>query len=368
MRDKVSPALFILVIICFLLPFVDLSCGGQTLTLNGFDFVTGINIMDDREPPNPLAVAAVVMALAGAALCFWKSRWAQIIQSVIAIMGFLTLLTMKITFDRKVLGEGDAPIQIEWRIGYYLALLVFAGVAAYDLYQTFGGKGVSVGTDTGASASLTICPHCHRGNEPGSKWCQWCGGSMQAHREVNQADDRGRVNVPFQSAMLTQPVGAPPPAPSPPPSSSSPTGALTEPVRPAQPVVPIPPAGDPRVTIEESPTTPLRTDFKPAMDMDTSTIGFLRVERIGRCELIPILKSEFLIGSQNGTDYQEHSGDLGPIHARIEKANDGYYISSQQADGVISINDQKLGPTHMYPLRPGDVIRLGNVEYIFDLA
>ena len=39
---KFSPALFGLVILCFFLPFVNLSCSGQTvMTLTGFQLITG---------------------------------------------------------------------------------------------------------------------------------------------------------------------------------------------------------------------------------------------------------------------------------------------------------------------------------------
>lgn len=348
-KGKVSPALFILVIICFLLPFVDLSCSGQSFTINGFDFVTGTSMGGEKLPSNPLAVAAVVMALIGAALFFWKNSMTQIVQAVLGALGFISLAAMKITFERKIMGEADIPIQIEWRLGYYLAMLFFTGAIAYNLYQTFGNKSTVPINDFGSSASKTVCPHCHKYNESGNNWCQWCGGSLQAHIGESQADDRGQPTMPAQSAMLTQP-------------------ALTQPEVLTQPVAPTQPAAESVlvVEIEESPTVPLRTDIKA--QIDTTTVAFLRVERIGRCELIPIFKREFIIGSQNGSDYQEHSGNLGPINARIEKADNNYFICNQQAESITYLNDQRLSSSHIYPLQPGDVIRLGDVEYIFDLA
>lgn len=348
-KGKVSPALFILVIICFLLPFVDLSCSGQSFTINGFDFITGTSVAGEKLPPNPLAIVAITMALIGATLFFWKNSRTQIAQAVVGIIGFITLVAMKITFERKIMGEADIPIQIEWRLGYYLAMLFFTGAIAYNLYQTFSTKSTIPINNLGSSGSKTICPHCHKYNESTNSWCQWCGGSLQAHIGEKQADGRGQPTMPAQSAMLTQP-------------------ALTQPEVLTQPVAPTQPAVESVlvIDIEESPTVPLRTDIKA--ETDATPVAFLQVERIGRCELIPILKREFIIGSQNDSDYQEHSGNLGPINARIEKADNNYFICNQQADSITYLNDQRLSTSHMYPLHPGDVIRLGNIEYIFDLA
>ena len=395
-KSKVSPALFILVIICFLLPFVDLSCSGQSFTLNGFDFITGTSVAGEKLPSNPLAVAAVVMALIGAALFFWKNNGTQIAQTVAGVLGFISLAVMKSTFERKIMGEADIPIQIEWRLGYYLAMLFFTGAVAYSLYQTFSNKSTVPADNFGSSASKTVCPHCHKYNESTDNWCQWCGGSLQAHIGEIQAGDRGQPAVPARSAMPTQlaaesvlvvDIEESPTVPlrtdiKAETDAAGDRGQLTMPARSAmltqpapaqpevltQPVVPTQPAAESVLVVDigESSTVPLRTDIKA--ETDITPVAFLRVERIGRCELIPVLKREFIIGSHNGSDYQEHSGNLGPINARIEKADDNYFICNQQTDSITYLNDQRLSTSHIYPLQPGDIIRLGDVEYIFDLA
>ncbi len=46
---KFSPALFGVIILCFFLPFANLSCSGQTvMTLTGFQLITGTEYSDQN--------------------------------------------------------------------------------------------------------------------------------------------------------------------------------------------------------------------------------------------------------------------------------------------------------------------------------
>jgi hypothetical protein len=65
-RKKVSSATLILVLICFFMPFVTFSCGGQKLvTLSGMQLVTGTTIEEPQMfgPPKKTKLAPECMAL-----------------------------------------------------------------------------------------------------------------------------------------------------------------------------------------------------------------------------------------------------------------------------------------------------------------
>lgn len=115
-----------------------------------------------------------------------------------------------------------------------------------------------------------------------------------------------------------------------------------------------------------SPTVPLTV---PVMaEVDAGPIPFLRVQRVGRWELIPILKNEFIVGTDPVcSDYIEHSGNLGQSHAMIVKENDTFSIS-KSSEGVVQVNNQPVLSAQKCPLNPGDIISMGDVEYVFDLA
>ncbi|MBM3243119.1 hypothetical protein FJZ31_43220, partial [Candidatus Poribacteria bacterium] len=77
---KLSPAIFVIILICFFLPFVSASCGGQKLaTLSGVQLVTGTTVEGARPSEDifraekatqkvdtePLAIAALITTLVG---------------------------------------------------------------------------------------------------------------------------------------------------------------------------------------------------------------------------------------------------------------------------------------------------------------
>lgn len=332
-KEKVSPSLFILVIICFLLPFANISCAGHTESLAGIDLLTGFTVADSDVPPNPLAIIAVVAALIGAILYFLKNTAAHVIQTVLGILGIICLVALKILFTE---GANDKGLEVEWIIGYYMAFISFISATAFSIYMIFAPKNPVAVTPTMNTGSDILCPGCNRNNHPQNNWCQFCGANLKG-------------NVPGPINNFEQPI---------------PVHKFEPPKQYIEPVTPV--TSSSSNEIAESVTMPLRAESIPVLD--NQQVAFLRTQRIGRWELIPILKNDFIIGSDpSRADYQEHSGNLGQIHARIERNDESYRISNPQADCMSYVNDQKL-TAQMYPLNPGDVIRLNNIEYIFDLA
>lgn len=326
--EIVSLGLFVFVIVCFALPFTIFgNCSGFYLAMGAFG-----------DSPDPFAIAALVAAAAGGALFFWKDRAAVILQAVVGALGAIVLITMKVIYDQQSGGPG-------WAFGYFLTILGFAAIIAVNLYRISVRTGQPVATPAYNGGSTLRCPSCNSENNPGNNWCEVCGSAL---RGSSNAFSYNTPPVPA-SAAVTAPVRA------------VVTAAMPEESR-TQPL-----STPSKVEAAGGSTMPLAADHLP--QPAPGQLAFLRVQRVGRWELIPVLKNVFVIGSAQGsTDYQEHSGNLGHIHARIEKAAGGFGITKLGTDNVVYVNDQSLTDSSPHPLRAGDLIRLNNIEYIFDLA
>lgn len=146
---KFSPALFVLIIFCFVLPFVNLSCGGQTIvSLTGFQLMTGAdidasNMFDGLSNGNvdmgteenkkvdaqPFAFLAFAMALVGLVLGFIKVKAIAITNVIISALGFIFLILLKINLDGDAELSGQNIITLDYQIGYWGAVLLFLGGA-----------------------------------------------------------------------------------------------------------------------------------------------------------------------------------------------------------------------------------------------
>lgn len=139
---KLSPALFVLIIICFFMPFVNLSCSGQTImSLTGFQLITGADIKDqnmfgdvngtqtkqEKVDSQPLALFALIAAIAGLGLSFIRKKSLAIVNVVISALGAVFLLLLKFNLDSDAELSGQNIITLDYQAGYWLAFLLFLG-------------------------------------------------------------------------------------------------------------------------------------------------------------------------------------------------------------------------------------------------
>lgn len=342
--EKISPSLFVLVVLCFVLPFIELSCAGQTISISGLDLVKGFTIEGESVDPNPLAIAALLIAFVGAGLFFWKNGLSAKIQVGLGIVGAILMLVLKSMFEEGVADEG---IDLNWLAGYWIALIGYIAATGTSLFSIFGKTVDSSGTPVIPYGSGVTCPSCRQVNGASNNWCEFCGTKLDSGSQV-AAPQYNYSSAPV-SGSETMPIYTPAPAPAPAPTPAAPPVMVnTEP-------------------LADSATMPLQAEA--VAFLNDQPLAFLRIKRVGRWELIPILKKEFIIGSaHNSTDYQEHSGNLGQIHARIDKTGPGFSIAKMDVDKAAYVNDQSLINNQAHPLSPGDIIRLNDIEYIFDLA
>ena len=142
---KFSPALFGLIIICFFLPFTEISCNKQKIvTLTGIQLVTGVKIeqpsmfgeekQSRRVNPEPLAILTFFSAVVGLGLSFLRSRKSAIALAVIGSVGLIMMLLLKSKIDNEALKEGGGILQIEYCIGFWFALILFLSAIALSAF------------------------------------------------------------------------------------------------------------------------------------------------------------------------------------------------------------------------------------------
>jgi len=153
---KLSPAIFVIILICFFLPFVSASCGGQKLvTLSGVQLVTGTTVEGSRPSEDifgtererqkvdaePLAISALITTLVGLGLSFLKNRRSAIAPAIAGAATVILLLTLKYKLDNDVLKEGEGMIQIEYNFGFWLAFLFSILAVVLNLFLFMRRKG-----------------------------------------------------------------------------------------------------------------------------------------------------------------------------------------------------------------------------------
>ncbi len=157
MFKKISASMFALILICFFLPFMSLSCQGKDIvTMTGLQMATGVELANPAASLSgslggsvaaaaktqkiagsvPLGIAFVTAAAGLAATLLLKDRFQQsLVPGVASGIGAIILLFVKSGTDSEVIKQGSGMIQVSYGIGFYLALLLFIANAGVNGYQ-----------------------------------------------------------------------------------------------------------------------------------------------------------------------------------------------------------------------------------------
>lgn len=203
-KSKVSPAIFIATILCFLFPFVSVSCGGQKVaSFSGLQLATGTTVeqpqmfgppQKQKVDPDPTAAVAALCATLGVVLSLLGSRIA-IAPAIAGAAGALSLLVMKSRMDNQVVNQGHGMLQVNYEAGYSLALILFVAGAVWNGYLFSRRTQVSgadpsirqLGSDRPATSEVmthptpptghapVACPSCGEPWSAGAKFCSNCG-------------------------------------------------------------------------------------------------------------------------------------------------------------------------------------------------
>jgi len=164
---KLSPGFYVIIILLFLLPFVNLSCSGQTImSLTGFQLITGTeysenemfgqNMMGqmnnervcEKKEVNaePMALFAFLAAVVGLVFSFIRKKGTALVCVIVSVLGtlFLILLKVSIDGDAQLQMSGQSIIKLEYQPAYWLSIVFFI-LSAVVFWLMFSEKeGVAV--------------------------------------------------------------------------------------------------------------------------------------------------------------------------------------------------------------------------------
>ncbi len=152
-RNAISPGVFAFVLLCFFLPFLDVSCERTKVAeVKGIRLVTGSTV--ERPPASgkgapekinrgaePLASFAFLACLAGIGLNFLGGRSSRVFLAGLGFLGLLLLVLLKIKLENDVVREAEGLFRLHFRSGYWLALIGFGVAGIVNLALFFRPEG-----------------------------------------------------------------------------------------------------------------------------------------------------------------------------------------------------------------------------------
>ena len=147
MLRKLPPAAYLLALICFLLPFVEVSCNGQkVVSLTGLQLLAGPQVGNGSEifgqpkqqaKPETSVVVAFVAGIAGLVLSVLKQRRTDIFAGVCGILAGGALLELQQSILSGAPPQAMGLIQVQYEPAYFLSVLLFFAGAAVAFYVSF---------------------------------------------------------------------------------------------------------------------------------------------------------------------------------------------------------------------------------------
>ena len=151
--SRLSPAAYLLALLCFLMPFVELSCQGQELaTFTGLQVATGASVKEPRMfgppqektlPPDIVVLAALAAAGAGLLLSLGKGGASSQSSGVAGLSAAILLLVFKSRTDSGMLSQGGGLIQVQYGLGFWGATLLSAVAAVIAFMAREGSRSVA---------------------------------------------------------------------------------------------------------------------------------------------------------------------------------------------------------------------------------
>lgn len=147
---KISPAFYVVVIIGFFLPFIEISCSNTSLgTFSGYTVMTGDAGQslaqankDVKSGMNIELMIAFLMAVAGLALAFFKNPKTIMGSAIAGLVGFIFLMIFKSNLDSQITSANQfmTIVQIHYKIGFWLCFLFFLIAMIVHVLLFFTGK------------------------------------------------------------------------------------------------------------------------------------------------------------------------------------------------------------------------------------
>jgi hypothetical protein len=197
MKSKVSPVLFVVTVLCFLLPFVTVSCNGQKIvSLSGTELAFGTSIEQPQMfggptskqhvDAEPVATIAFLCAIAGIALGFLLPR-VPLASAITGAVGTLLLLILMGKLSGDLGKQAQGVFQLDYEAGFILSLLLFIAAAGWNGWLFFLSRkpgmaaspplvqSAAAGVGSPAPAAGIRCPHCGNALAANARFCGGCG-------------------------------------------------------------------------------------------------------------------------------------------------------------------------------------------------
>ena len=144
-RFRAAP--FAIAVLCFFLPFVQISCTMQRsvgFPFTGIQMVTGAEIhtpdftggptKTEKIPPSPEAIIVLLCSLAAVALCFISLKAGSLSAAIAGVLGFVVMLILKARLDQDILKQGEGLLVVEYRVGFIAICICLLAGAAMNVY------------------------------------------------------------------------------------------------------------------------------------------------------------------------------------------------------------------------------------------
>lgn len=205
MVKKLSPAIFGIVLICFFLPWVNVSCQGQKIaTFSGIQLVTGTTIEEPKmfrelkgfshpyadelrrssKQANKIegelfAILAFLAAIGGLSSGFLKRKMGTLGPAIAGGTGTILLLLLSAKLNNDIFQQGQGLLQLDCRIGFYLTLILFLSTIGVNMYPMVYGKMWSLSPGRTEVRAVKFCSQCGSKVSSDDTFCCECGHSLR---------------------------------------------------------------------------------------------------------------------------------------------------------------------------------------------
>lgn len=189
MSRKISSAIFGIALICFLLPWVNVSCQGQKVaSFTGIQLVTGTTI---EEPQifgpakkrkingETFAILAFLAVIAGCIFSFSKGKIGSAAPVVAGGIGVVLLFLLKSKIDGDVMKQTGGMLLVNYAIGFYLTLILSLSGLGVNAYSVLQSKRLSLPRREVRGIASNFCSQCGSKVELGAAFCSECGHSLK---------------------------------------------------------------------------------------------------------------------------------------------------------------------------------------------
>jgi hypothetical protein len=191
-KSIASILLFAGSLLCFFLPFVTVSCGGQKIfTLSGLQMATGTEVQEPQPfgtpksqkiDPHPFATVAALCALAGVALSLTGTRLAAA-AAVSGAAGAVSLGVMASQMETEIQNATKGLGQVNVEVGFSLATTLLVAATAWNIYLFVKGKKAASSSGIPAEVPDTAVGQAQPAVSPGDAedagFCGECGAKLK---------------------------------------------------------------------------------------------------------------------------------------------------------------------------------------------